>query len=61
MSDLLVAIGLLFAIEGLLFAAFPATTKRAMESVMTAPDGSLRIIGLVSALLGVMLVWLVRG
>jgi uncharacterized protein YjeT (DUF2065 family) len=61
MSDLLVAIGLLFAIEGLLFAAFPETTKRAMESVMTAPESSLRIIGLVSALLGVLLVWLIRG
>jgi uncharacterized protein len=61
MSDFLVAIGLVFAIEGILFAAFPAMVKRAMAHVMETPDGALRAIGIGSAVVGVLVIWLVRG
>jgi uncharacterized protein YjeT (DUF2065 family) len=61
MSDFLIALGLVFAIEGLAFAAFPAIVKRAMTHVMETPDAALRIVGIVSAVLGVSLIWLVRG
>ena len=61
MSDFLVALGLVFAIEGLVFAAFPAMTKRAMAHVLETPDSVLRIVGVVCAVIGVVLVWLVRG
>jgi uncharacterized protein YjeT (DUF2065 family) len=61
MSDFLVAIGLVFAIEGILFAAFPAPVKRAMTHVTETPDTALRLIGIGSAVVGVVLVWLVRG
>jgi uncharacterized protein YjeT (DUF2065 family) len=60
MLDFLVALGLLFAIEGIVLAAFPASTKRAMAAVLEMPDASLRIAGIVSALVGVLIVWLVR-
>jgi hypothetical protein len=61
MSDFLVAIGLVFAIEGILFAAFPAITRRAMSQIVDTPDGTLRLVGVVSAIIGVVMVWLVRG
>ena len=61
MTDFLVALGLVLAIEGLLFAAFPAISKRAMAHVFETPDGALRVIGIVSAVAGVVLIWLVRG
>jgi hypothetical protein len=61
MSDFLVALGLVFAIEGMVFAAFPAIVKRAMTHVMETPDAALRIVGIVSAVLGIVLIWLVRG
>jgi hypothetical protein len=61
MSDFLVAIGLVFAIEGILFAAFPAMVKRAMTHVADTPDGALRMVGIGSAVVGVLVVWLVRG
>ena len=61
MSDFLVAIGLVFALEGLMFAAFPGVSKRAMAHVTETPDHALRIVGIVSAIVGVLLVWLVRG
>ena len=38
MSDFLVAIGLVFAIEGILFAALPGPVKRAMAHVTETPD-----------------------
>jgi uncharacterized protein YjeT (DUF2065 family) len=61
MSDFIVAIGLGLAIEGLVYAAFPQAAKRMAANALAAPDGSLRIAGVVSAILGVMLVWLMRG
>jgi len=61
MSDFLAALGLVFVIEGLIFAAFPAQAKRAMQSVLETPETTLRAIGLGSALIGVIVVWLVRG
>ena len=61
MSDFLAAFGLVFVIEGLVFAAFPGPAKRAMASVVETPDMTLRAIGIGSAVVGLILVWLVRG
>ncbi len=61
MSDFLAALGLFFAIEGIFFAAFPNGAKQAMKAALEAPDTTLRITGIVSAVVGVVIVWLVRG
>jgi uncharacterized protein len=61
MTDFLAALGLVFVIEGLIFAAFPEAAKRAMTSVLQTPDVSLRLIGIGSAIVGLVMVWLVRG
>ena len=61
MADFLVALGLVFVIEGMVFAAFPGPARRAMTSVMETPDTVLRVVGVGSAIAGVILVWLVRG
>jgi uncharacterized protein len=61
MNDFLAAVGLVFVIEGLLFAAFPDAARRAVVTVLNTPDQSLRTIGIVSALFGLAVVWLVRG
>jgi len=61
MFDLLVALGLVFALEGLILAAFPAGAKQAMANVLETPDATLRVIGIGSAVFGLVVVWLVRG
>jgi uncharacterized protein YjeT (DUF2065 family) len=61
MYDFLAAIGLFFAIEGIFLAAFPVGAKRTMATVLEMPDGPLRIAGIISAVVGVLIVWLVRG
>jgi uncharacterized protein YjeT (DUF2065 family) len=61
MSDFIVAVGLVLAIEGLIYAAFPQAAKRMAANALAASDGLLRIAGVVAAILGVVLVWLMRG
>jgi hypothetical protein len=61
MHDFLVAIGLVLAIEGIIFAAAPHFAKRLAATALEAPDAVLRIAGVVSAVLGVIIVWFIRG
>lgn len=61
MTDLIAALGLMLAIEGLCLAAFPHAWRRAMEAVLHAPEGPMRIMGLAVGALGVLLVFLVRS
>lgn len=61
MADLLTALGLIFVIEGLVYAAFPVGMKRMIVSILGMPPPTLRIAGLISAMAGLAVVWLVRG
>ncbi len=61
MLDFVAALGLVFAIEGILFAAAPNMAKDALRSAAETPVDRMRLIGIGSAILGVVLVWLVRG
>lgn len=61
MGDFIVAIGLVLALEGLLFAAFPGAAKQAMANVLETPDTILRTVGIGSAIIGIVVIWLVRG
>jgi len=58
--DFLVGLGILLMLEGLLFAASPGWMRKAMQTAMASPDNILRAIGLVSAVAGLILIWLVR-
>jgi uncharacterized protein YjeT (DUF2065 family) len=59
-NDLLVGIGFLLVIEGILFAAVPAFMRSALASVQVTPDHVLRAVGLVSAVIGLIVIWLIR-
>jgi uncharacterized protein YjeT (DUF2065 family) len=61
MADFIVALGLVFVIEGLIFAVSPRAAKNAMAHVLETADGPLRLVGIASAVVGVIIVWLVRG
>lgn len=58
--DFLAGVGILLMLEGLLFAASPNWMRKAMQSALASPDNILRAIGLVSAVVGLILIWLVR-
>lgn len=61
MTDFLVAIGLVFAIEGALYAAMPGTMLRLLKSLQDVNEQTLRIGGLLALAFGVLVVWIVRG
>jgi uncharacterized protein YjeT (DUF2065 family) len=61
MLDFIAALGLVFAIEGILFAAIPNIAKDALRSAAETPADRMRLIGLGSAVLGVLIVWLARA
>jgi len=57
---LLMALGLVFVIEGLLYALVPRQLKTMMQAMESLPEETLRTGGLVAIGVGVFLVWLVR-
>ncbi|WP_298259004.1 DUF2065 domain-containing protein [Bradyrhizobium sp.] len=59
-SDFLVGVGILLVIEGLMFAAAPVWLKRAMKSALETPDHILRAVGIGSAVVGLIVIWLIR-
>ena len=61
MTDFLAALGLVFVFEGLVFAAFPEAAKRAVTVMTQTPDQLLRLVGIISAVFGLAMLWLVRG
>jgi uncharacterized protein len=60
MTDLIAALGLALAVEGLLFAAFPDAVKRAMMEAAHTPGERMRLVGIASAIVGVAIVWAAR-
>lgn len=59
-GDLLVGVGIMLVLEGLLFTALPNWMRGAMKSALSSPDNILRAVGLTSAVVGLILIWLVR-
>jgi uncharacterized protein YjeT (DUF2065 family) len=60
MRDFSAAIGLVFAIEGLLLAGFTETMRRRMAQAAETDAKHLRFFGLAAAAIGVAIVWAAR-
>jgi len=60
MKDLAAALGLLFFIEGLLFAIFPTRIKNMLKAIDKIPENKLRSMGLFFLVLGFLIVWYVK-
>jgi hypothetical protein len=59
-ADFLIGVGILFVIEGLIFAAMPTWIRAAMKSALATPDSVLRAAGIGSAVAGLILIWVIR-
>jgi uncharacterized protein YjeT (DUF2065 family) len=59
--DFLTAIGLVLVFEGIVYGGFPGLARKLATEVLAMPENVLRIAGIVAAVLGVGVVWLVRG
>jgi len=60
-ADFVTALGLVLVIEGALYALFPEAMQRMMARAMELPPATLRIAGLVAALVGFATVWALRA
>jgi len=59
-TDLLAALALLLVIEGMVPFLNPKSLRQMLETVSQLDDRTLRIVGLVSMILGVLLLTIVR-
>ncbi len=60
MTDFLAALGLVLVFEGIAYALFPDTLRRAMAEMLMRPSPVVRWGGLLMAVIGVIVVWMVR-
>ncbi len=59
-NDLLAALALVLVLEGILPFASPATVRKIWENISTMSDQALRIFGLVSMAVGMLLLTIIR-
>lgn len=60
-ETLLTALALVLVIEGVLYALFPSGMQRMVAQVLTVTPAALRTAGLLATVIGVGIVWLMRG
>ena len=61
MSDLVLALGMVLAVEGLVLALTPRRVEDALRMIAVLGIEQRRLIGLGALALGVVIVWLARG
>ena len=59
-SALITAFGLFLIIEGLLYALFPNTMKSMIGKMLNSSNETLKWTGIISAVIGLMIIWLVK-
>ncbi len=57
MRELIIALGLFFFIEGILYALFPSKMKSMLEKIKSISEGQLRIGGLIFTVIGFIIIW----
>jgi uncharacterized protein YjeT (DUF2065 family) len=60
MLDLLSAIALILILEGLLLFSSPKRLKKILQIITIYSESKIRIVGSISILLGIVLLWIIR-
>ena len=61
MKELIIALGLFFFIEGLLYAIFPSKMKNMLKKIEFIKDNQLRISGLIFAIIGFIIIYYTKN
>ena len=61
MNELVIAFGLFLFIEGILYALFPAKMKSMLKKLELVKDSQLRSGGLIFAVIGFVIIYLVKS
>jgi uncharacterized protein YjeT (DUF2065 family) len=60
-SEFIIAIGLVFFVEGLFLAIFPSRIKSILELIKNTPENKLRLLGLVFLIIGFLIIWYIKS
>ena len=61
MNEFIIAIGLLFFIEGLFLAILPSKIKNMLEVIKNTEENKLRSFGLILLTIGFLIIWYVKS
>ena len=61
MKELIIAFGLFFFIEGILYALFPSKVKSMLKKMEMIKDSQLRSGGLIFAVIGFIIIWYIKS
>ena len=61
MNELVIALGLFLFIEGILYALFPAKMKSMLKKIEIVKDSQMRLGGLIFAVIGFVIVYLIKS
>ncbi len=61
MSEFVIAIGLIFFVEGLFLAIFPSRIKSILELIKNTPENKLRFTGIVFLIIGFLIIWYIKS
>jgi len=61
MKELIIAFGLFFFIEGILYALFPSKMKSMLKKMEMIKDSQLRSGGLIFAVIGFIIIWYIKN
>jgi len=61
MKELIIAIGLFFFIEGILYALFPSKMRNMLNKLELIKDSQLRVGGLIFVLLGFIIIYYAKS
>jgi len=60
-NEFIIAIGLVFFVEGLFLAIFPSRIKSILELIKNIPEGKLRSLGVVFLIIGFLIIWYIKS
>tara|TARA_A100001388_G_C28293365_1_gene277540 strand:- start:220 stop:405 length:186 start_codon:yes stop_codon:yes gene_type:complete len=60
-KEFIIAVGLIFFLEGLFLAIFPSRIKNILELIKNTPENKLRFIGTVFLIIGFLIIWYIKS
>tara|TARA_B100000242_G_scaffold239995_1_gene179989 strand:+ start:531 stop:716 length:186 start_codon:yes stop_codon:yes gene_type:complete len=60
-KEIIIAIGLIFFLEGLFLAIFPSRIKSILDLIKNTPENKLRLFGVIFLVIGFLIIWYIKN
>ncbi len=61
MNEFIIAIGLIFFVEGLFLAIFPSRIQSILEIIKNMRENKLRLLGVIFLIIGFLIIWYIKS